>query len=116
MRGVCFVLLAACALFVNGGTVSAGGGDLATVAGEVTYKGQPLTDATITFHLEDDQFVGAKIKNGKFRVDRVPVGVVKVSIESKKAPLPAKFASPETSGLSVEVKKGKVTVNFQLID
>jgi hypothetical protein len=87
---------------------------LATVGGKVTYNGQPLTDATITFHLKDDQFVGARIKDGTFRVDRVPPGVVKVTIESKKVRLPAKFTSPDTSGLSVEIKKGKVPVNFEL--
>jgi hypothetical protein len=44
----------------------------------------------------------------------VPVGAVKVTIESKKVALPAKFADPETSGLSVEIKKGKNPVNFML--
>jgi len=114
MRGVCLVLFAACAVLVSGGPVSAADEELATVGGRVTYQGKPLTDGKITFHLQDDQFVGARIKNGKFRVDRVPAGVVKVTIESKKVRLPAKFASPETSGLSVEIKKGKVPVNFML--
>ena len=114
MRGVTLVLFAACAAFVNGGPVSAADEELATVGGKVMYKGVLLTDATITFHLEDEQFVGARIKKGTFRVDRVPAGVAKVTIESKKVRLPAKFASPETSGLSVEIKKGKVPVNFML--
>jgi hypothetical protein len=51
MRGVC---LALCAVFVSGGLVTAAGEQLATVGGKVTYNGQPLTDATITFHLPDD--------------------------------------------------------------
>jgi hypothetical protein len=80
----------------------------------VIYNGKPLDNAVIIFHLQDDQFVGAKIKAGQFRVDRVPVGAVKVTIESRKAALPAKFAGPETSGLSVEIKKGKNPVNFML--
>jgi hypothetical protein len=39
---------------------------------------------------------------------------VKVTIESKKADLPAKFASPEMSGLSAEIKSDKVPVNVML--
>ena len=114
MRGVFLVLFGACVVFMSGGPVSAADEEMATVGGKVTYNGQPLTDAAIIFHLTDDQFVGAKIKDGKFRVDRVPAGVAKVTIDSKKVRLPAKFASPETSGMSVEIKQRKVPVNFML--
>jgi hypothetical protein len=47
-------------------------------------------------------------------VERVPFGVVKVTIASRKVRLPAKFAEPETSGLNAEVKKGKVVIDFRL--
>ena len=114
MRGVFLVLFAVAALLVSGGAVSAADEELASVGGKVNYNGKALDDAVIIFHLKDDQFVGAKIKDGKFRVDRVPVGAVKVTIESKKGGLPAKFADPETSGLSVELKKGKNPVNFMI--
>ena len=82
MRGVCLVLFAACAVFVSGRAVSAADDELATVGGKVIYNGKPLTDAVITFHLKDEQFVGAKIKNGMFLVERVPFGVVQVTIDS----------------------------------
>jgi hypothetical protein len=114
MRGVCLVLFAACAVFVSGEAVLAADAELATVGGKVIYNGKPLTDAVITFHLKDEQFVGAKIKDGMFRIDRVPVGAVKVTIGSKTVALPAKFADPETSGLTVRIKKGKNPVNFML--
>jgi hypothetical protein len=114
MRGVCLVLFAACAVFVSGGPVSAVGEELATVGGKVIYNGKPLTDAAITFHLKDGQFVGSKIKEGKFLVDRVPHGTWKVTIDSKKIGLPAKFASPETSGMKIEVESRKVPVTFML--
>jgi hypothetical protein len=114
MRGVFVVLFAVGAVFVSGGVVSADDEELASVGGKVIYNGKPLDNAVIIFHLQDDQFVGAKIKAGQFRVDRVPVGTTKVTIESKKAAFPAKFADPETSGLSVEIKKGKNPVNFML--
>jgi hypothetical protein len=88
--------------------------ELASVGGKVIYNGQPLKDAKITIHLDDDQFVGGKIKEGRFRIDRVPAGTWKVTIDSKEVTLPAKFASPETSGMNVDVKKGRVAVNFML--
>jgi hypothetical protein len=111
---MCLALFAVCAVSLSG--ASAADEELATVEGKVTYKGKPLTDATITFHLKDDQFVGAKVKDGKFRVDRVPAGAVKVTIAAKKFPLPAKYASDETSPLTAEVKKGKATLDFEIAD
>jgi RNA polymerase sigma factor (sigma-70 family) len=88
--------------------------ELATVGGKVIYNGKPLTDGVITFHCKDDQFVGGKIKDGMFRVDRVPFGEIKVTIESKKVQVPAKFADPDTSGLSIDVKRVKLPVSFML--
>jgi len=114
MRAISLVLFAAATLLLSSGPLSAADEQLATVGGKVIYNGQPLTDSIITFHLGDDQFVGGKIKDGKFRVDRVPFGTVKVTIESKTVQLPAKFASPESSGLTVEIKQSKVPVNFML--
>jgi hypothetical protein len=115
MRALSLVLFVACAVLLGGGRVSAADEELATVEGTVTLNGKPVTDATITFHLKDDQFVGAKFKDGKYRVDRVPAGMVKVTIASKKVPLPAKYTSEETTPLSVEIKKGKGMVNLDLI-
>ena len=114
MRPLAFILFAACAMILNHGSASAADNEVATLGGKVVYNGQPLTDATITFHLKDDQFVGGKIKDGRFLVERVPFGTVKVTIDSKKVTLPAKFVSPETSELSVEIKQTKVAVNFML--
>ena len=66
----------------------------------------------ITFHL-DDQFVGAKAnEDGKFKVNRVLVGKYKVTIEGKG--VPAKFASEDVSPLTVEVKVGANTFDFDL--
>ena len=116
MRIVCLVLFAAGAAFLSGGQVSAADDELVTVEGQVTFKGKPVPDGTITFHLKDDQFVGAKIKHGKYRVDRVPVGEFKVTIESKKIRLPAKYAGEDTSGLTLTAKKGKNAADFELND
>ena len=88
--------------------------DLSTIEGRVAYNGKALPDGTITFHLPDDQFVGARIKNGAFRVDRVPVGTVKVTIASRKLRIPTKYGVPETSPLTLEVKPGKGMADFQI--
>ena len=116
MRLFSLALLAACAVFLSGRPSMAADEDLSTIEGKVTYKGKPLADGIITIHLPDDQFVGAKIKDGAFRVDRVPVGTVKVTFSSKKFRLPAKYGIPETSGLTLEVKQGKGVADFQITD
>jgi hypothetical protein len=90
--------------------------ELSTIEGKVTYNGKPLPDGSITFHLKDDQFVGARIKDGQFRVDRVPVGTVKVTFASKKLRIPTKYGIPETSPLTLEVKSGRGAAEFQIRD
>jgi hypothetical protein len=72
-----------------------------------------LPGGRIVFYLDDDQFVGAKIKaDGTFKVDLVPVGSHRVAVEFKG--LPARYASEEQSTLRVAVKKGSNTLNFAL--
>jgi hypothetical protein len=116
MRGLGLVVFATCLLLVWSGHLSAADDELGTVEGTVTYKGQPVVDCTITFHLKGDQFVGAKIKEGKYRVDRVPAGKVIVTLVEKKGRLPAKYAAAKTSPLSVVIKKGKNAADFEIAD
>jgi uncharacterized protein (TIGR03067 family) len=73
------------------------------VTGRVTLLGKPLTRGKITFHLDNDQFVGARIKDGEYTVERVPPGRWKVTVEGEG--VPAKYASGEQSELTVEVHK-----------
>lgn len=81
------------------------------VTGVVTMRGKPIT-GKVTFHL-DDQFVGAKVKeDGYYKVNRVLVGKYKVTIEGKG--LPEKFASEDTTPLTVEVKEGGNAFQFNL--
>lgn len=83
-----------------------------TVAGIVTVNGQPLADGMIIFYLDDNEFVGTKVKGGTFRVTRVPAGEWRVTIRSDE--VPAKYASEDTSGLRVAVKQGMNTLDFDL--
>jgi hypothetical protein len=84
----------------------------ARVSGVVTVDGKPLPAGKITFHLADGEFVGAQVKDGKYTVSRVPEGKCKVTIESKG--VPTKYSSEATSALTVEVKEGPATFDFDL--
>jgi hypothetical protein len=76
----------------------------APVSGHVVFNGKPLAAGKIVFYLDDDEFVGAKIKDGRFKLRRAPAGTWRVAIESDD--VPAKYRGEETSGLSVRIKAG----------
>jgi hypothetical protein len=111
MRTVSLTLFA---VVLAAGPAAAADPELGTVEGTVTFNGKPVPDGTITFHLPDGQFVGAMLKDGKYRVDRVPAGTAKVTVQSKKVPIPAKFADEETALLTVEMKAGKNAFDVNL--
>lgn len=52
------------------------------VNGKVTLDGQPLPAGTISFIPSNGSAVGAEIKDGQYAVERVPVGDVKVTVET----------------------------------
>ena len=74
----------------------------APASGTITVKGEPLAAGRIIFYIEGDKFVGAKIKDGKYKITRVPAGDWRVTIESKDVPV--KYWGEETSGLQVKIK------------
>ena len=82
------------------------------VTGSVNVSGKPLAAGKIIFHLADGQFVGAKVKDGSYTIDRVPVGARKITVEGKG--VPAKYASEDTSALTLEVKKGNAMFDLDL--
>jgi hypothetical protein len=71
------------------------------VKGKVTLEGKPLASGRIIFHLKNDQFVGAKIKDGEYSVERVPAGTWRIMVEGQGVPW--RYNSDEKSGLQVEV-------------
>jgi hypothetical protein len=107
------------------------------VEGHVTYRGNPLQEGTIQFHPEKGKPVVVKLQaEGTFKAKDVPVGELRVTVETesvnpanvkdgdkkdtgpaketKYQPIPVKFAKPETSGLTAEIKKGKQTLDIDL--
>ncbi|HEY1187583.1 MAG TPA: carboxypeptidase-like regulatory domain-containing protein [Gemmata sp.] len=72
--------------------------------GKVTVNGKPLAKGTVTFRLPNGQFVGSKIKDGKYAIDHLPAGILKVTVQGEG--VPAKFGAEETTTLSIEAKNG----------
>jgi hypothetical protein len=84
----------------------------ARVNGAVTVAGQPLAEGRIFFHLDGGQFVGCKVKAGKYRIDRVPLGEHRVTFEGNG--VAAKYASEEATGLVTNVTGAANTFDFEL--
>jgi hypothetical protein len=111
-RSLVLVLTACVALLFSTPQASADDGK---VTGVVTFKGKPLAEGKIVFHLKDGEFVGAKVKaDGTYRLSRVPEGARKITVEVEGKLIPAKYASEETSGLTFEVKKGSQRFDIEL--
>jgi hypothetical protein len=96
--------------------------------GKVTYGNQPVTGGTICFRSERPQSVaqvkGIITNKGEFSLGGVPVGKVRVTVETesikekiarKESPpgylvyckIPKKYADPKTSDVSFEVVGGE---------
>ncbi|HEX4607748.1 MAG TPA: metallophosphoesterase [Urbifossiella sp.] len=107
-------------------------------AGKVTLDGRPLVGATVTLHKlnkDTEKYVntsdGLTDKTGAFRLstygafDGAPVGEFVVTVVKtgrgyhdgetpEKSVIPARYASPATSGLRVELKEGPNEFNLDL--
>ena len=114
--GCCAVAIAGC-----GG----GGPPVQTVPvkGKITYRGKPLTKGTIHFEPDYGRPAQGEIAfDGSFTLttyasgDGAVPGAHRVSVSGlTRATLPVKFASPNTSGLEIEVSPDKseydITIN-----
>lgn len=83
-----------------------------SVNGIITLNGQPLPLGKITFHLDDGQFVGSKIKDGTYKVGLIPKGQWRVTVEGRG--VPAKYASEKTSSLTVTIVPDINTLDFDI--
>jgi len=85
----------------------------AFVEGRVNFQGKPLPAGKIAFHPKEGKPVVALLgQDGTYSAKDVPTGTMRVSVESKL--VPEKYASPETSGLQVELLKGKNILDIEL--
>jgi hypothetical protein len=53
------------------------------VSGNINLDGKLIAEGKVTFHFENGQFMGSKVKDGKYTVDRLPPGKYKVTVEGK---------------------------------
>ncbi len=131
MRNFTIVLLALAATTLLSGC--SGGNSTAPVSGEVTYKGQPLEQGTITLYPEKGRPVSGRIEKGKI-VDVTTItpndgaapGNYDVAIESRektsdmyakpKSFIPARYGVAKQSGLKAEIKSGRNDLKFELKD
>src|SRR4051812_19314777 len=69
----------------------------ATVVGRVVAQGRPIADGRVILHFDaGDQFVGAYVtKDGLYKIDRVPPGQYRITVEGKG--VREKYASRERS-------------------
>jgi hypothetical protein len=106
------------AVLLDPGRVASADENLAPVKGRVTLDGKPLGSGRVIFHLSDGQFLGSKLsQDGTFKVDRVPTGTHKVTVEltvNGKSILPPRYSSEERSELRFEVKKGENVIDLSL--
>src|SRR5262245_22416557 len=107
-----WVAVLVCAAVLCAGPRAGAGDDTASVHGLVTWNGKPLDEGRVFIFVGDDQFVGAKIKDGRYKVDRVPVGEHAVGIEGRGVH-PRYMESP-ASRKKISVTKGTNEINFDL--
>jgi hypothetical protein len=106
---------------------------LGRVHGKVTLDGQPLPSGSVVTLPAAGRGAHGMIKNGEFELstagenDGVVLGTHKVAVSATessqgtgpeaaagKSLLPLRYANPETSGLTIEVKSGDNTPTLEL--
>ena len=102
LRCVVVVLAAGLAFPVEGFAADKGVG---SVEGKVTLSGKPLPAGKVSVHPAKGKPVVAPVKGGDYSANAVPAGEVVITIEGKG--VQRAYASPKTSPLRLEVKKGK---------
>lgn len=113
----------------------------ATAAGKVTYQGKPVVWGGVTLRAADGSMHQIGLNpDGTYRLDRVPVGEARVGVSSPDPtpssrfgrgedarvpaappvpppgawfPLPAKYADPATSGVTVQVGGGPADIELK---
>lgn len=95
-------------------------GGAASASGTITFQGKPLAEGAVLFVSLDQKspkVVVSKIKDGGYTAKDLVPGKYVVAVESAKdgkSLVPTKYATTDTSGLTVTVKGGTNTVNFDL--
>ena len=92
--------------------VSSAGDQGVDVQGKLNFKGAPVASGKISFHYAAGKPFSAPIKKGMYAFKNLPAATVIVTIEGDG--IPAKYGSPKTSPLQVELKASSQTVDLDL--
>src|SRR5262245_10252413 len=94
-------------------TMNAVAADEGKVSGIVKVGGKPLANGRVLLYVRrSDQFVGAKIRDGAFVIERIPAGEREVTVEGEG--VPPKYAIAWTSQLTANVKGGDDQLEWNL--
>jgi len=83
----------------------------AKASGSINVAGKPLSDGRMCLHSRDGQIIGARVVKGQYSIHKAPIGKYRVTIEGDGV---ASRYSGANSELSVEVRRGVNTMNFDL--
>jgi hypothetical protein len=96
-------------------TVAAADKETANLEGKITFKGEPVVKGKVTFHPNKGKPVVAQIqKDGTYSAKNVPLGEMRVTVESKG--LPKKYSDSKTSSLMIQVAQGKNNFDLDLTE
>jgi hypothetical protein len=102
-------------------TAAGCGSSQATVSGKVTLQGKPVTSGMVVFVGANNQIATGKLDGeGHYEAPRVPMGNLKVAVQTysrgdqAKAAVPQKYADPESSGLTCEVNQPQQEYNIDI--
>jgi hypothetical protein len=94
------------------------------VSGTVTLNGKPLPGGMVTFVPDNGRAEAARIgEDGKYTITNIPAGPARITVATqqpirmkengkdfeplgKYVPIPERYRDPETSGLTLDVKRG----------
>ena len=117
------------------GTRPVGPGQDASISGKVTYKGQPVTDARLSFENTDRGAYGTEFKGGSYSIPKLVSGEFVVTVTpvigpmtmtpaadgsipkpTERADIPKKYRTAAESGVKTTVKTGTNTYNLDMVD
>jgi hypothetical protein len=110
IRSVLIATITACSLFLS--PISSAMAADPKASGKITLDGKPLATGKVTYHLDNGQFIGSKVKDGEYKIDHLPPGKYKVTVEGKV--VPATYTSEEKTPLVAEIKDAAVNLDFNL--